>query len=49
MCKNSELFPEYSTNTEEDMRPDKQAFSSGWVLDRYTNHEDKLRYNNLEL
>lgn len=49
MCKNSALFPEYSTNTEEDMRPDKQAFSSGWVLNRRADIEDELRYNNLEL
>ena len=49
ICKNSDLFPEYSTNTEEDMRPDKQAFSSGWVLDRRASLEDELRYNNLEL
>lgn len=47
MCKNSELFPEYDTNTEEDMHPDKQAFSSGWVLD-YNDDYDRLAYKNLE-
>ena len=48
MCKNHTLFPEYDNNTEEDMRPDKQAFSSGWVID-YTTKEDRLKYENLEL
>lgn len=33
MCKNSTLYPEYNNNTEEDMKPDKVAFSTGWVLD----------------
>lgn len=33
MCKNSSLYPEYSNNTSEDMKPDKVAFSTGWVLD----------------
>lgn len=48
MCKNHLLFPEYDNNTEEDMRPNKQAFTSGWVLD-YRTEEDRLKYNNLEL
>ena len=33
MCNNSSLFPEYSNNTSDDMNPDKNAFSCGWVLD----------------
>lgn len=42
MCNNSTLFPEYSNNTAEDMKPDKQAFSAGWVLDNYS-EQDLLR------
>ncbi len=47
MCANSELFPEYNSNTEDDMHPDKQAFTSGWVLD-YNDDYDRLAYKNLE-
>ena len=32
MCENSTLFPEYTTNTGDDVQPDKDAFFSGWVL-----------------
>lgn len=33
MCNNSSLFPEYNNNTSDDMKPDKNAFTCGWVLD----------------
>ena len=33
MCHNSELFPEYTNNTEDDLYPDKDpSFGIGWVL-----------------
>lgn len=48
LCNNTALFPEYSTNTEEDMRPDRNTIFSGWSLDDGTNR-DLLDYNNLEL
>ena len=48
MCKHGDLFPEYDNNTEEDIKPNKQAFTSGWVLD-YRTEEDRLKYENLEL
>ena len=33
VCENSTLFPEYDNNTGDDMSPDQNAFTSGWVLD----------------
>jgi hypothetical protein len=32
ICFNSTLYPEYSSNTNEDVRPDKNSNFSGWVL-----------------
>ena len=32
MCYNDTLFPEYSTNTEDDQSPEKRTQSGGWVL-----------------
>lgn len=32
MCYNSTLFPEYSSNTNEDVSPSKQSNFGGWVL-----------------
>tara|TARA_R110002020_G_scaffold283158_1_gene498865 strand:+ start:2143 stop:2697 length:555 start_codon:yes stop_codon:yes gene_type:complete len=32
ICNNSSLFPEYNNNTSEDMNPDDNAFTCGWVL-----------------
>jgi len=32
MCFNNDLFPEYTSNTDEDIRPDKQSNFGGWVL-----------------
>lgn len=48
LCNNSTLFPEYSTNTDEDMRPDRNTVFSGWSLDDGADR-DRLDYNNLEL
>ena len=32
MCFNSSLFPEYTSNSNEDVNPDKQSNFGGWVL-----------------
>lgn len=48
ICNNTTLFPEYSTNTGEDMRPDKNAVFSGWMLDNNSDR-DRYDYENLEL
>ena len=32
ICNNSSLFPEYNSNTQEDMYPDTTADFTGWVL-----------------
>jgi hypothetical protein len=32
LCNNNTLFPEYSTNSNGDMNPDKDVLFSGWVL-----------------
>ena len=32
MCYNSTLFPEYTSNTKEDVRPDKHADFGGWRI-----------------
>lgn len=32
MCNNSSSFPEYNSNSGEDMSPNKDNFFSGWVL-----------------
>lgn len=32
MCFNQQAFPEYTSNTEDDIRPDKDSTFSGWVL-----------------
>jgi hypothetical protein len=32
MCYNSTTFPEYNSNTNEDIKPDKTADFTGWVL-----------------
>ena len=33
MCVNYTLFPEYSNNTTEDMKPETNNFNSGWFID----------------
>ena len=33
MCVNYALFPEYSNNTSEDMKPETNNFNSGWFID----------------
>ena len=43
MCKNSDLFPEYSDNTDEDMYPDKDATYTSWFLDDDTNYKYKKK------
>ena len=48
LCNNTTLFPEYSTNSAEDMRPDRNTVFSGWMLDSNA-ERDRLDYNNLEL
>jgi len=35
ICNNSSLFPEYNNNTSEDLDPSDNAFSAGWVLNKY--------------
>lgn len=35
ICNNSSLFPEYNNNSSEDMDPSDNAFTCGWVLDKY--------------
>ena len=47
LCNKSSLFPEYSTNTEEDIRPNKTLNPTGWYLGDDT--EDILRIRRLEL
>jgi len=47
LCNNTTDFPEYSTNTESDMRPDKNTVFSGWMLNS-NGQRDRLDYNNLE-
>jgi len=32
LCNNSELFPEYITNTDEDVKPSREGSYSNWVL-----------------
>ena len=32
MANNQNLFPEYTSNTNEDINPDKDATFNGWVL-----------------
>jgi len=32
LCSNSIDYPEYTSNTEEDVRPDREAYYTGWVL-----------------
>lgn len=46
LCNNSALFPEYSTNTDEDVRPNKTLNPTGWYLGDDT--EDILRRRRLE-
>ena len=36
LCNNNSLYPEYSTNTGEDVRPDKNSFYSGLNTERTT-------------
>lgn len=33
ISNNSSLFPEYNNNTSDDMNPDQNSFTSGWVLE----------------
>ena len=39
ICNNSTLFPEYNSNTSEDLDPDQNAFSCGWVLSKYKDNK----------
>lgn len=32
MCFNNNLFPEYNSNSNEDMNPDKNSFFNGWYI-----------------
>jgi len=47
LCNQSSLFPEYSTNTDEDIRPNRTLNPTGWYLGDDT--EDILRIRRLEL
>lgn len=33
LCNQSDLFPEYSTNTDEDVTPNRNTNPTGWLLD----------------
>lgn len=48
LCNNSSLFPEYSTNVSEDVRPTKNLNTGGWYLGD-NGYDDYLKYKNLEL
>lgn len=48
LCNNSTLYPQYSTNTEDDIRPSRDLNTGGWYLGD-TNYDDYLKYKNLEL
>jgi hypothetical protein len=49
LCNNASDFPEYSTNTDNEINPSKKVgYSGGWFLGD-DNREDYLRYKNLEL
>tara|TARA_R110000765_G_scaffold5612_2_gene17664 strand:- start:49 stop:624 length:576 start_codon:yes stop_codon:yes gene_type:complete len=42
LCDNSNLFPEYSTNTGSDISPDSNAYYQGMNLERYRVNDTKI-------
>ena len=47
LCNNTASFPEYSTNTDNEISPSRNLNTGGWYLDN--NDDDYLKYRNLEL
>jgi len=48
LCHNTSLYPEYSTNTNNEISPTKRLNTGGWYLGD-TGYDDYLKYKNLEL
>jgi hypothetical protein len=48
ICNNTSDFPEYSTNTGADIKPENDVIFSGWMLDNNADR-DQLDYDNLRL
>jgi hypothetical protein len=49
LCNNTALYPEYSTNTDNEISPTRRVdYSGGWYLGDASD-EDYLRWKNLEL
>ena len=48
LCHNASSFPEYSTNTNNEISPTKRLDTGGWYLGD-TGYDDAIRYRDLEL
>lgn len=48
LCDNASTYPEYTSNTDQEINPKRDINTGGWYLGD-NNYDDYLRYKNLEL